>query len=60
MTSAVAAVVRERAPGFTPRVGLVLGSGLGAVADALTDRVEIPYSDLPGFRSPPSAATPGG
>ena len=45
-----AAVVRERAPGFTPRVGVVLGSGLGAVADALTDAVEIPYGDLPGFK----------
>jgi xanthosine phosphorylase len=43
-------VVAERAPGFAPRVGVVLGSGLGAVADALTDRVEIPYGDLPGFK----------
>ena len=34
-----AAVVRERAPGLQPRVGVVLGSGLGAVVDALTDRV---------------------
>jgi xanthosine phosphorylase len=49
--TAAADVVRQRAPGFTPRIGVVLGSGLGAVADALTDRVEIPYGDLPGFRS---------
>jgi len=45
-----AAVVRERAPGLQPRVGVVLGSGLGAVVDALTDRVEIGYGDLPGFK----------
>ena len=45
-----AAVVAERAPGFTPRLGLVLGSGLGALADELTDAVTIPYADLPGFR----------
>jgi purine-nucleoside phosphorylase len=43
-------VIRERAPGFVPRAGVVLGSGLGAVAEQLTDRIEIPYGDLPGFR----------
>jgi xanthosine phosphorylase len=35
-----------------PRVGIVLGSGLGAVADALDDAVRIPYSDLPDFPEP--------
>jgi xanthosine phosphorylase len=49
-------VVRERAPAFIPRVAVVLGSGLGAVADALADPVEIDYGDLPGFR----VATVGG
>ena len=49
MTQA-ADVIRERAPGFAPRAGVVLGSGLGAVAEQLTDRIEIPYGDLPGFR----------
>jgi purine-nucleoside phosphorylase len=32
-----------------PRLGLVLGSGLGAFADELTDRVYIPYSGIPHF-----------
>lgn len=32
-----------------PRVAVVLGSGLGAFADELTDAVAIPYSDIPGF-----------
>jgi purine-nucleoside phosphorylase len=32
-----------------PRVAVVLGSGLGAFADQLADRVAIPYSDLPGW-----------
>jgi xanthosine phosphorylase len=45
-----AAAVAARAPGFTPRLGLVLGSGLGALADELTDAVTIPYAELPGFR----------
>lgn len=30
-----------------PKVGLVLGSGLGAFADSLQDRVAISYSDIP-------------
>ena len=32
-----------------PRVGIVLGSGLGAFADALGNGVRIPYSELPDF-----------
>jgi purine-nucleoside phosphorylase len=32
-----------------PRVGLVLGSGLGAFADDLQDSVAIAYEDIPGF-----------
>jgi xanthosine phosphorylase len=38
--------------GFEPRVGVVLGSGLGAVAEALQDPVEVGYADLPGFPRP--------
>ena len=40
------------APGFTPRLGIVLGSGLGGLADALDDAVAVPYAEIPGF--PPS------
>jgi purine-nucleoside phosphorylase len=32
-----------------PSVGVVLGSGLGAFANALTDRVDIAYHDIPGW-----------
>lgn len=32
-----------------PIVGLVLGSGLGGLADTLVDRVVIPYSEIPGW-----------
>jgi purine-nucleoside phosphorylase len=32
-----------------PRIGLVLGSGLGSFADNLSDAVRIPYSDIPTF-----------
>ena len=32
-----------------PKIGLVLGSGLGAFADALADTVRVSYSDIPSF-----------
>lgn len=32
-----------------PRIGLVLGSGLGDFADTLTDTVRIPFGEIPGF-----------
>jgi purine-nucleoside phosphorylase len=38
--------VRKRVA-LEPRVGLVLGSGLGAFADTLSDVVKIPYGELP-------------
>ena len=38
--------VREQVK-VEPRVGIVLGSGLGGLADELEDRVEIPYSEIP-------------
>jgi purine-nucleoside phosphorylase len=32
-----------------PSIGVVLGSGLGAFADELSQRVDIPYQDIPGW-----------
>jgi purine-nucleoside phosphorylase len=32
-----------------PRIGLVLGSGLGGFADSLTDATRIPYGEIPAF-----------
>jgi xanthosine phosphorylase len=45
-----AAAVEQRAPGFRPRIGMVLGSGLGVLVEVLDDAVHIPYADIPGFR----------
>ncbi|MCR4266362.1 purine-nucleoside phosphorylase [Nitratireductor sp. ZSWI3] len=45
----------ERLEGLAPRLGLVLGSGLGRLVDAVENPVRIPYGDLPGF--PPSGVT---
>ena len=45
-----AAVARIRAAtALEPRVGVVLGSGLGGLADELEAPVEVPYADLPGW-----------
>jgi purine-nucleoside phosphorylase len=32
-----------------PTIGLILGSGLGVLADEITDAVKIPYADIPHF-----------
>lgn len=45
----VAARVAARVPGFTPKVGIVLGSGLGGLADQVEKPTVIPYGELPGF-----------
>ncbi|MFV9505758.1 MAG: purine-nucleoside phosphorylase [Oscillochloridaceae bacterium umkhey_bin13] len=37
---------------FRPQVGMILGSGLGSMADDLVDAVTIPYAALPGFHEP--------
>lgn len=41
-------VIRERIT-IQPTIGMVLGSGLGVLADELEDRVAIPYADIPGW-----------
>jgi purine-nucleoside phosphorylase len=38
--------------GLSPRFGLILGSGLGALADELEQAVVVPYGDIPGFHEP--------
>ena len=42
---------------FNPRIGIVLGSGLGAVAEAVAEPVIVPYAEIPHFPRPPSRAT---
>ncbi len=41
-------VIRERCS-IQPKVGIILGSGLGAFADSLENKTVIPYSEIPNF-----------
>jgi len=49
---AAAAAIRARTGEFTPVAAIVLGSGLGALAQRVKDPTVIPYREIPGF--PPS------
>src|SRR3989338_3565629 len=44
-----AKIISQKAPGFKPVFAMTLGSGLGELADLLTDVVKISYADLPDF-----------
>jgi xanthosine phosphorylase len=56
--SAASSVLALRAPA-PPRVAIVLGSGLGAVADAVADAETVGYEELPGFPRPTVAGHAG-
>jgi purine-nucleoside phosphorylase len=48
MIDAVAGVVRTKIK-IQPRIGLILGTGLGGLAEAIQQPTIIPYSELPGW-----------
>ncbi len=53
--AALVAAVRARTS-LVPEIGIVLGSGLGGLADDLADPVSLPFGALPGW---PAATAPG-
>jgi purine-nucleoside phosphorylase len=53
--AALVSAVRARTP-LVPEVGIVLGSGLGGLADEVDAPVSIPFAELPGW---PAATAPG-
>ena len=55
LLDALEAAVRARSA-LVPAVGIVLGSGLGGLAEDLEDAVAIPFAELPGW---PTATAPG-
>jgi len=44
-----AAAVRMRAATQQPKVGIILGSGLGGLSKSIVDAVRIPFAEIPGF-----------
>jgi purine-nucleoside phosphorylase len=44
-----AAFLRAKLALLTPNIGIVLGSGLGAVADAIANPILVPYAEIPHF-----------
>lgn len=50
--SAATSVVSSRLEGRRPTVAVVLGSGLGHVAERVQDAIRIPYGVIPGFHVP--------
>jgi purine-nucleoside phosphorylase len=48
LADSAAQLILQRTP-LRPKIGLVLGSGLGAFGDALSDATLVPYSDIPSF-----------
>lgn len=44
------AFIRSRTP-LVPRVGVILGSGLGNVVDSIDAEVSIPYGEIPGAKA---------
>jgi len=51
----IAGVIRSRTD-YQPKIALVLGSGLGSLADSLEKPVVIPFGDLPNW---PASTVPG-
>lgn len=43
--------IRKYAPNFTPKMGIILGSGLGGIADQLTQTITVPYQAIPGLQT---------
>jgi purine-nucleoside phosphorylase len=51
-----AQAIQARSNGLRPKVGIILGSGLGGFAEGFARRVVLPYAELPHF---PHSSVPG-
>lgn len=47
--SAAADAIRQRVGDVRPAAAIILGSGLGGLAARITNRIVIPFADVPGF-----------
>ena len=50
--SEAASIIAAAKPGFKPKIGVILGSGLGPMAEDVVDATTLEYRDLPGFPQP--------
>jgi len=57
--AAAASTIARRIGSLEPRAAIVLGSGLGFLADEVRDAVRIPYAEIPGFPEPGVAGHKG-
>ena len=46
-----ALAIRARIGSFTPKVAMILGSGLGFMGDEVEQAIAVPYGDIPHFRT---------
>src|SRR5579885_786819 len=58
LADSAAAFVSSQSP-LRPKIGIVLGSGLGAFADQLNDAVRVHYSHIPSFPRATAIGHPG-
>src|SRR5437764_1572932 len=56
IATATAAVRDQLPPDFSPRALVILGSGLGGLADGVAAVAQMPYAAIPGF---PVSTVPG-
>lgn len=49
MIEKIASYIQQKIGNRHPQVGLILGSGLGDIADSIIDPITIPYAEIPGF-----------
>ncbi len=51
MINTAAEYIKNKLNGFKPEICIILGSGLGDLADILENKTEIPYAEIPNFAS---------
>jgi xanthosine phosphorylase len=42
-------IIQQKKPDFRPKIGIILGSGSGELAEEIQSPVVIPYAEIPGF-----------
>ena len=49
MIEKIAAFIRQHIGDYHPDTAIILGSGLGSIADTINNPIILPYTDIPGF-----------